>query len=97
MRAIRAAVLCLPVASCAVSCIQSHDDSRPAAVHDAPESNRQAEPPSAGPEGIGEAEEPYTKADCYAAWKHNMTQCTTPECWALVSVLLGVCLKGAED
>ncbi len=97
MRATRAAVLCLPFTLCAVSCIQSPDDSQPAIVRNDSEPTEQAESASVNPERVGETEEPYRRVDCYAAWKHNMTQCKTPECWFAVSLLLGVCLKGAED
>jgi hypothetical protein len=98
MRTIRAAVLCLPFTFCAVSCVQSPDDSQPAAAaYNDSEPTEQAEPAGPNPERVGEAKDPWTRADCYTAWKHNLTQCKTPECWALASVLLGVCLKGAEN
>lgn len=92
------AVLCLPLTLGAVSCIQSPDDSQSTSTDNDPEPIGQAQLTKADndPEPIGEAEQKWTKADCYTAWKHNLTQCKTPECWALVSVLLGVCLKGAE-
>jgi hypothetical protein len=99
MRTIRniAAALVLSISVCAVSCVQSQDDSQPAAVPNASESIGQAEPADTSPERIGEAEDPFTRAECYAAWKHNMAQCRTPECWFACSVMLGVCLKHADD
>jgi hypothetical protein len=54
------------------------------------------------PEQTGEAEQEWTKADCYSAWKYNMNGCNTsppnlrPACWAAASGLLAVCLAAAQ-
>lgn len=99
MRTLRSlfAILGLLLAFCAISCVQSSQDSQLAAVRNDLEPTEHAEPASTSPERLGEAEDPYTRADCYVAWKHNMSQCKTPECWFAVSLLLSACLKRAED
>lgn len=84
-----AAAFCVPIAFCAVSCVQSHNDSPPTHADD-------------DAEATGEAAEPWTRDDCYTAWKHNMKLCNTsppnlrPECWAAASALLAVCLAAAQ-
>jgi len=53
-------------------------------------------------EPIGEAQQEATKAECYAAWKWNLTQCETsppnlqPACWLACSALLAACLARAD-
>ncbi len=90
-----AAAACLALALAAASCasLPGEEELAPADVLSEP-----AEPP----ERTGEVEQPWTGADCYAAWKHNMELCNgsppnlRPECWAAASALLAVCLAAAE-
>jgi hypothetical protein len=84
-----ALVLCLPLSLCTVSCIQSPEDSQLTSVDN-------------DPEPIGQAEQKWTKADCYTAWKYNVNLCNTsppnlrPACWAAAAALLGACLAAAQ-
>lgn len=74
---------------------QSPEDSEPTGQAELTSINK-------GPEPIGQAEQKWTKADCYTAWKSNMLLCNAsppnlkPECWAAVSALLGACLAAAD-
>jgi hypothetical protein len=86
-----AAVLCLPIILCAVSCLQSPEASELTSAS----AGNDAEP-------IGEAEQEWTKSDCYSAWQYNVQGCNTsppnlrPACWAAAAALLGACLATAE-
>jgi hypothetical protein len=68
------------------------------------ESTEQAELVSTNkdPGPIGQAEQEWTKADCYTAWKSNLLLCNAsppnlrPECFLAVSALLGACLAAAD-
>ena len=86
-----AGVLCLPITLCAVSCLQSLEDSEPTSTS-----------ANNNPEPIGEAEQEWTKSDCYNAWQYNVQGCNTsppnlrPACWAAAAALLGACLATAQ-
>lgn len=49
-----------------------------------------------------EAQEPWTRADCIRAWRHNLEQCEgsppnlRPACWAAAHALLAACLAAAQ-
>jgi hypothetical protein len=67
------------------------------------QSSADTDPPTPA-EPTGEAQEPYTRAECYTAWKFNMAECNkipVPEvryaCWMARSAMLAACLKGADD
>lgn len=74
---------------------QSPDDSEPLGDAELASANNDPEP-------IGQAEQKWTKADCYTSWKSNMLLCNTsplnlrPQCFAAVYALLGACLAAAD-
>jgi hypothetical protein len=78
---------------------EADDTAPPAATSTASASIEGASEPA---EPIGEAQQKATKAECYAAWKWNLTQCETsppnlqPACWFACSALLAACLATAQ-
>ena len=103
-RLLLSVVLYLPFSLCAVSCIQSPDDSQYTSLENETEPTEQAQLTRADNDSelIGEAEQEWTRADCYAAWKYNVVRCNVAPpnlraaCWAAASALLGACLAKAE-
>jgi hypothetical protein len=93
--------------SCVVvtaSCVQEADGAgggAPASTPDQPA--EPADQADAAPEPIGEAQEDWTRDECYAMWHHNCAQCTQSDahlryvCWAACATWLGVCLKTATE
>lgn len=68
-----------------------------------PAGEAQAPPvPAHAPEPIGEAEQEWTRTDCYAAWQHNGNVCNSSPpnlrlgCYAAVAALLTACLAAAQ-
>ncbi len=93
-----ASALVLSCALFAISCVQSPDES-PTAEPGEAQGSRGAELTT---ERVGEAAQDWTKADCYAMWRHNSELCNSAppdlraECFAACAVMLGACLAAAE-
>ena len=96
--AVAASALVLSCALFAASCVQSPGES-PAAELDDAQGSPGAE---LATEPVEAAAQDWTKADCYAMWKHNLQLCNSappnarPECIAACYVMLGACLAAAE-
>jgi hypothetical protein len=102
--AILFALSCLLATACTQE-IDTGEAERSADADSTPdEPTEEVSEPSADnpPEAIEEAEQDWTRADCYTAWRHNMHGCNSsppnlrPACWAAASAPLTACLAASQ-
>jgi hypothetical protein len=111
MRTHRFAAVVALALSCAfltVSCVRSLEAGEPGeapgsvGTESSTMASEPTEPSSMGDEHTGEAQDPWTRADCQNAFVQNIRWCDTwtvttrPACYGIMAGLHVACVKGAE-